>query len=106
MNKGDNAYKTRRNLFAARSIFVLMLAPDVTGADEDFLYQLKYIPYKNSLFALFILNQNWCYLKEHFFFTLLCDEHARQLLSLASLDFQITFFQASTVYFIAKKNYS
>ena len=46
LNKGKTTQdKTRRNLFAARSIFVLMLAPDVTGPDEDYLYSLKYIPY-------------------------------------------------------------
>ena len=30
--------KPWRNLFAARSVFVLMLSPDVTSPDEDFLY--------------------------------------------------------------------
>ena len=39
LNEGDTTQdKTRRNLFAARSIFVLILAPDVTGPDEDYLY--------------------------------------------------------------------
>ena len=46
LNDGDTTHdKTRCNLFAARFMFVLMLAPDVTGPDEDYLYQLKYIPY-------------------------------------------------------------
>ena len=39
LNEGDTTQdKTRRNFFAARSIFVLILAPDVTGPDEDYLY--------------------------------------------------------------------
>ena len=39
LNEGNATQdKTWRNLFAARSIFVLMLAPDVTSPDEDFLY--------------------------------------------------------------------
>lgn len=39
LKDGDTTHdKTRCNLFAARFMFVLMLAPDVTGPDEDYLY--------------------------------------------------------------------
>ena len=39
LNDGDTTQdKTWCNLFAARPVFVLMLAPDVTGPDEDYLY--------------------------------------------------------------------
>ena len=45
---------------------------------------------KNTLFAQFILNQNRFYSKEHIFFTLLFDEHACQLFSLATLDLKLS----------------
>ena len=66
--------RTRRH-WSWRRLFVLVV-----------IYSLL----KNTLFAQLILNQNRFYSKKHIFFTLLFDERARQLFSLATLDLKLS----------------